>query len=56
VGHTVTLTGAVAHSAMHNMKEDAKSEAKEHGMDKSATEHGHLTATNLSMVSSSCSQ
>jgi hypothetical protein len=55
VGHTVTITGAVPHATMHGMKEDAKSEAQEHGMDKSATEHGHLTVTNLSMVSSSCS-
>ncbi len=56
IGQTVTLTGAVAHPAMHGMKEDAKQEAQEHGMDKSATEHGHLTATNVSMVSNSCSQ
>lgn len=56
VGHTVTVTGAVAHPTMHGMKEDAKKEAQEHGMDKSATEHGHLTVTNLSMVSSSCSR
>ena len=55
VGHTVTITGAVPHATMHGMKEDAKGEAQEHGMDKSATEHGHLTVTNLSMVSSSCS-
>ena len=55
VGHTVTVTGAVPHATMHGMKEDAKGEAQEHGMDKSATEHGHLTVTNLSMVSSSCS-
>ncbi len=54
VGHTVTLTGAVAHATMHGMKEDAKQEAQEHGMDKSATEHGHMTVTNVSMVSSSC--
>lgn len=54
VGHTVTVTGAVPHSTMHGMKEDAKSEAQEHGMDKSATEHGHLTVTNVSMVSNSC--
>ena len=56
VGHTVTITGAVAHPTMHGMKEDTKKEAQEHGMDKSATEHGHLTVTNLSMVSSSCSR
>jgi hypothetical protein len=56
LGHTVTITGAVAHPTMHGMKEDTKKEAQEHGMDKSATEHGHLTVTNLSMVSSSCSK
>ena len=55
VGHTVTITGAVAHPTMHGMKEDTKKEAQEHGIDKSATEHGHLTVTNLSMVSDSCS-
>jgi hypothetical protein len=55
VGHTVTVSGAVAHSTMHGMKEDSKKEAQEHGMDKSATEHGHLTVTSLSMVSESCS-
>jgi hypothetical protein len=56
VGHTVTLTGAVRNATMHGMKEDAKREAQEHGMDKSATEHGHMTVTNVSMVSSSCSK
>ena len=56
VGHTVTITGAVAHAKMHGMKEDTKREAQEHGMDKSGTEHGHLTVTNLSMVSESCSR
>jgi hypothetical protein len=56
VGHTVTLTGAVANPTMHGMKEDAKKEAQEHGIDKSATEHGHMTVTNASMVSSSCAK
>ncbi len=56
VGQTVTITGAVSHPTMHGMKEDTKREAQEHGMDKSATEHGHLTVTNLSMVSESCSR
>lgn len=54
VGHTVTVTGVVANAEMHGMKEDAKEEAKEHGMDKKAEEHGHLTATALKMVSESC--
>jgi hypothetical protein len=39
---------------MHGMKEDAKSEAKEHGVDKDSAEHGHMTVTNLSMVNESC--
>jgi hypothetical protein len=54
VGHTVTITGVVSNAKMHGMKEDAKAEAKEHGMDKDSTEHGHMTVTNLSMVSDSC--
>jgi hypothetical protein len=56
VGHTVTLTGVVSNAAMHGAKEDAKDEAKEHGVAKNSTEHGHLTVTNLKMVSESCSQ
>ena len=55
VGQTVTITGAVRNSDLHNMKEDAKREAQEHGVDKSATEHGHLTVTDISTVSNSCS-
>lgn len=56
VGHTVTLTGAVANATMHGMKEDVRKEAQEHGMAKSATEHGHMTVTSASMVSSSCTK
>ncbi len=55
VGHTVTITGAVRNAGMHGMKEDTKREAQEHGMDKGATEHGHMTVTDLTMVSKSCS-
>ena len=36
------------------MKEDAKAEMKEHGMDKDAKEHGHLTVMSLAMVSETC--
>jgi len=54
VGHTVTITGVVSNAKMHGMKEDAKAEAKEHGMGKNSTEHGHMTVTNLTMVSDSC--
>jgi hypothetical protein len=56
VGHTVTITGEVSNAEMHGAKEDAKSEAKEHGMDKESTEHGHMKVTNLKMVSDSCKQ
>ena len=54
VGHTVKITGVVSNATAHGMKEDVKGEMKEHGMDKHATEHGHLTATDLKMVSDSC--
>lgn len=54
VGHTVTVTGAVSNAALHGAKEDAKAEAKEHGVAKNAAEHGHMTVTNLKMVSTSC--
>ena len=54
VGHTVTITGVVSNATMHGVKEDAKDTAKEHGMGKNSTEHGHLTVTNLSMVSDTC--
>ena len=54
VAHTVTITGVVSNATLHGAKEDAKAEAKEHGMDKNSTEHGHLTVTNLTMVSDTC--
>jgi hypothetical protein len=54
VGHTVTVTGVVSHHQEHAMKEDAKAEMKEHGMDKDAKEHGHMTVTDLTMVSDAC--
>ena len=54
VGHTVKITGVVSNAKMHGMKEDAKEEMKEHGMKKHATERGHLTVTDLNMVSDSC--
>jgi hypothetical protein len=56
VGHTVSATGVVKHSKMHNMKEDAKDTAKDSGMTKSNTEHGHMTITDVQMVSTSCQQ
>lgn len=56
VGETVRITGTVNNSGAHNMKEDMKQEAQEHGMDKSATEHGHLTVTELNVMSHHCSR
>jgi hypothetical protein len=56
VAHTVTITGVVSNATLHGAKEDAKAEAKEHGMDKDSTEHGHMTVTDLKMVSDSCSK
>ena len=54
VGHSVAITGVVSNAKMHGMKEDAKAEAKEHGMDKDSSEHGSMTVTNLAMVSDTC--
>jgi hypothetical protein len=56
VAHTVTITGVVSNATLHGAKEDAKAEAKEHGIDKNSTEHGHMTVTDLKMVSDSCSK
>jgi len=49
VGHTVTVTGKVWHPDVHGAKEKAKET-----VDSSAKEHGHLNATNVTMVSESC--
>lgn len=54
VGHTVTATGVVSNATMHNMKEDAKDAAKDSGATKTNDEHGHLTVTQVKMVSDSC--
>ena len=54
LGHTVTATGVVSNATMHNMKEDAKDAAKDSGMKKTDAEHGHLTVTEVKMVSDSC--
>lgn len=56
VGHEVKVTGTVANAGMHNMKEDAKDAAKDSGMKKSNSEHGHLKPTDLQMVSDSCAK
>jgi hypothetical protein len=54
MGHTVTATGVVSNATMHNMKEDAKDAAKDSGATKTYDEHGHLTVTQVKMVSDSC--
>ena len=54
VGHTVKIVGVVSNAKAHGMKEDTKEEMKEHGMNKHDTEHGHMTVTDLTMVSDSC--
>ena len=51
VGHTVTATGVVSNATAHNLKEDAKDAAKDSGMKKTNDEHGHLTVTEVKMVS-----
>ena len=56
LGHTISATGVVSHVKMHNLKEDAKDAAKDSGMAKSNTEHGHMKVTDVQMVSSSCQQ
>ena len=54
VGHTVTATGVVSHSTLHNLKEDAKDTATDTGIKKDNREHGHLVITSIKMVSASC--
>ena len=51
VGHTVRVTGTVDHEKMHNAKEKAKEKSQDN-----PKERGHLTVTNLKMVSRSCSK
>ena len=54
VGHTVSTTGVVSNAAMHNLKEDTKDMAKDSGVKKDNSEHGHMKITDLKMVSDSC--
>lgn len=56
VGHTISATGVVADTTAHNLKEDAKDAAKDTGMKKNNSEHGHLKVTDVQVVSESCSQ
>jgi len=54
VGHTVEAKGVVTNAKMHDMKEDAKDAAKDSGMKKNSTEHGHLKVTDVRMIGESC--
>ena len=54
VNQSVEVRGAVSNEKAHNMKEDAKDMAKDSGMKKDNTEHGHLKVTNIKKVSDSC--
>ena len=56
VGHTVTITGKVENSTMHNMKEQTKDAASSAHMTKSNDEHGTLDVASVKMVSKSCKQ
>ena len=51
VNHTMTATGVVSNATAHNMKEDAKDAAKDSDMKKTNDEHGHLTVTQVKMIS-----
>jgi hypothetical protein len=51
VGHTVTVTGTVNNAAAHGAKEKVKDKTMDN-----PNEHGHLTVTNMKMVSESCKQ
>ncbi len=51
VGHTIRVTGTVDHKKMHDAKENAKEKTQDN-----PNEHGHLTVTDLKMVSRSCSK
>jgi hypothetical protein len=54
VGHTISATGVVSNAKLHNLKEDTKGAATDSGMKKADSEHGHLTITEVKMVSDSC--
>ncbi len=54
VGHTVSATGVVKNATAHNLKEDAKDAAGDAHMKKNTPEHGHMTITDVQMVSESC--
>src|SRR5438309_7745996 len=53
VGHKVSATGVVKNPTAHNMKEDAKDTAKDAHLKKDNSEHGHMTITDVQMISDS---
>jgi len=54
VGHTISATGVVRNTTAHNLKEDAKGAAADAHVNKNTAEHGHMTITDVQMVSKSC--
>ena len=54
VVHTERRLVLCSNATAHNMKEDAKDAAKDSGATKTNDEHGHLTVTQVKMVSESC--
>ena len=56
VGHTVSATGVVSNTTMHNLKEDAKDAASDAHLKKDSAEHGHMKITDVQMVSDSCTK
>jgi hypothetical protein len=56
VGHTVSATGVVSNSTMHNLKEDTKDAASDAHLKKESAEHGHMKITDVQMVSDSCTK
>jgi len=54
VNQTVEAKGVVTNNMAHNMKEDAKDMAKDTGVKKNNTEHGHLKVTDVHRVSETC--
>ena len=54
VGHNISATGVVRGNTAHNLKEDAKGAAADAHMNKNTAEHGHMTVTDVQMVSRSC--
>jgi hypothetical protein len=51
VGHTIRVTGTVDHKKMHDAKEKTQG-----AVDRENREHGHLTVTDIKMVSRSCTR